>query len=327
MAKTTTAKDLVNSKVVQKYIANIDKDAQAAMDTVNANLKYSGLKYYSNKLVSDYKADESRLDKAWGNFNLAWNKVVFGKAKDSKELIKTYSKYVLALEILEQQNVKHSALVGANLAMIAAAFMKFAIAFFQEINKRCAQLEKDLAQLKALAEKAKREIKEAQVQVALNLIITGASMCLGPVGWTARIGVAVGGIAVHTIIDASLGPSSGSALGTINTASGETLGVAKKLSPGAQKLMGGVSAVITLKMDFDEVGQAEKILKEIQALSGRTLREYVFLMKLADKDGKKVAKLNQGLQAAGKMVRSNAGKFSSSKKKREELIKEFKSWK
>ena len=327
MAGPKTAEDLVNSPIVQKYINNIDMDAEAALDLLAANMKYSGLKFYPKSLISTYKADGSRLDKSWGNFNAAWNKVTFKKAKNSSELIKTYSQYVLALEILEEQNVKHTALKDADFANIAGAFCQFLIAYIKLIRLRCAELEKELIEIGKLIKKAQSEVTEAKVQVALNIALTAVSFCLGPATLGARIGVAAAGIGVHMLIDASLGPSKGSALGTANTAAGEISGVMSKLSPGAQKLAGGASAVLTLKMDFDEVDQAEAILKEIGALMKGTTIKYNKLSKLADKDGKKVLMLNKSLNVASKSADAARGKFKSSKKKREGLIKEFKQWK
>lgn len=327
MGDLKTAEDLVNSSTVQRYIDQIDEDAEAALDEMKANLSYASGYDYPSGVLSEYKGDGARLDSAWGDFNAAWNKVVFGKAKDSKEIISTYSKYVLALEILEEQNTRHSALADSRLAEFAAAFIVLLMAFLKGTRKRFEDLEVELKALEKLAKKAAKDVKGAEAQRVLNVVVTGISFCLGPTGLAARVGVAAGGIAVHMIIDAALGPSKGSVPGTVNTAAGEIAGVHSKLSPATQKLAGSLGAIVTLKMDGDEVAQARSILKDLQKRLEKAVKEHEKLSRLVKDDGKKLAALDKSLQSALSQARSKGAAFKSSKSKREGLIKEFEQWK
>ncbi len=183
-----TAQDLVNSPLVQKYIEAIDSDATEALKTAKTVLSSSTAKLYSSTTLGAYKADRDRLDKCWGDFNAAWNKVVFGKPKDSKELIKTYSKYVLALTALEEANAKHEAMMNAGFAALAATLFSLLADWIKEMHKRCKALEKELKDLQKLLKKAQKEVTEAKWQTGLNIAVTAVSFCLGPVGWGAGSG-------------------------------------------------------------------------------------------------------------------------------------------
>lgn len=324
---TKTAEDLVNSPVVQKYMEQIDTDAQAALDLAKQVIGSPTGKLYSSTTLSAYKGDATRLDKCWGDFNGAWNKVVFGTAKDSKEIIKTYSKYVLALEIIETSGAKHSAMMTSGFALLVVAYLKNLQDWVTGLKGRAAALEAELKAIQALLKKAKKDVTGAKAQVALNVAVTGISFCLGPVGWGARIGVALGGIATHAIIDASLGPSQGSALGTANTVAGESVELADKLSKGSKKMLGAAAAVVTLGMDLDEVGQAKKIVQDVQKRMKKAEAEYNYLVKASKKWSGQVGKIKKQTEAALAVYVAGAKKFKSSQSKREGLLKEFKQWK
>lgn len=322
-----TAQDLVNSSLVQKYIDTIDKDATEALKTAKTVLSSSTAKLYSSTTLGAYKADRDRLDKCWGDFNAAWNKVVFGKAKDSKDLIKTYSKYVLALTVLEEANARHRAMMNAGFAALAGTLLNLLAGWIKEMHKRCKALERELKDLQKLLKKAQKEVTEAKWQTGLNIAVTAVSFCLGPVGWGARIGVALGGVAVHSVIDAALGPSSGSPLGAANTVAGESVELADKLSKGSRKLTGAASAVITLKMDTDEIGQAENIVKEVRKRLNAVATEYDRLARATVNWKSDIAKVQKQADAALKAYRSEAKKYKSHEKERQALLKEFKQWK
>ena len=324
---TKTAQDLVNNKAVQKYLARIDKDALAALKLSKTVLASSTVKYYSSKTLGAYKADRARLDKCMGDFNAAWNKVVAGKAKDSKELIKTYSKYVLALSTLEESNVKHEAMMTAGFALMAAAFLDLLTRWIKEMHKRCKDLETELKELRKLLKKAQKNVTEAKWQAGLNIAVTAVSFCLGPVGWGARVGVAVGGMATHTVIDAALGPSSGSPLGAANTVAGESVALADKLSTGSKHLAGGASAVLTLKMDTDEIEKAEKILREVRKKLRTVAAEYARLARATASWKTDIAKAQKQADTALKAYKAQVKKYKSHEKQRLELLKEFKTWK
>ena len=99
-----------------------------------------------------------------------------------------------------------------------------------------------------------------------------------------------------------------------------------KLSAGSNK-MAGAAAAVTMKMDVDEIGQAEKIVKLIQKRLKAASREYADLLQDSKKWSGDIARLKKQYDAALRAYESAAGKFKSSQRKREELLKEFKQWK
>ncbi len=103
MVDLKTAEDLINNPLVQKYIENVDKDAQAALDKMNADLGSAEFAQYPGSVISAYKADGAQLEKAWGAFNGEWNKVVFKQATDGKAATAAYSRYVLSLGVLKER--------------------------------------------------------------------------------------------------------------------------------------------------------------------------------------------------------------------------------
>lgn len=327
MGKPKTAEDLVKDPKVQKYIEGIDADADAALDLAGKVLASATAKLYSSSTLASYKADVARLDASMGDFNAAWNKVVFGKAKSNKEIIQTYSKYVLALSILEEANTRHEAMMNAGFALFCAALLTLIIEWIKSLKDRLGKLEAEMKDLLKLLKKAEREVTEAKVQTGLNVAVTAITFCLGPVGWGARIGIALGSITTHVVIDAALGPSRGSALGTVDTVAGDASQLYDKLSKGSKTMAGGAAAVVTLKFDIDEIGDAERIVREVQKRIGAVADSYDTLLTLSRRYGKDIGKLKTQYDTALKAYESAAGKYKSSQRQREALIKEFKEWK
>jgi hypothetical protein len=322
-----TGKDLVNSPTVRKAMTAIDTDAFAAIKLANKVLGSSTAKLYSNATFSAYDSDTARLEKSMGDFNAAWLKVVGGKVKTPKEIIKTYTRYVLALEVLEQSNTRHQAMMTAGYALIVEDLVETLLKWIKAMKKRLGKLEKELKEIEALVRKAHSNVTGAKAQLALNIAVTAISLCLGPVGWGARIGVAAGGMAAHTIIDAALGPSKGSAEGALTTATGESVELVDKLSSGSKKILGAAFAVRTMKLDADEIALAKKIVRIVQKRLRKAAGEYDNLLQASKKWNTEIVKLKKKYDAALRSYESAAKKFKSSKRKREQLLKEFKQWK
>ncbi|HEY3394772.1 MAG TPA: hypothetical protein VGK58_18850, partial [Lacipirellulaceae bacterium] len=316
-----TANRLINSPLVQKYIENIDTDAQAALDEMDSNI--GGMSDYPSHFISEYKADGAALDSAWGDFNAEWNKVVFGQAKDGKAAMTAYSRYVLTLGVLEEQNVRFGAYVEYNVAGLAAAFIEFFMEFLKRARKSFEELEANLIELEKLLKKAKKEVKEAEVQRIINVAITAVSLCVGPAGVGARIGVAAGVFTVQMVLDAALGPGDPGALGTINTAAGDAVGVPKSIKPKFAKLGSAATAVLTLKLDSDEVAEAKKIVAKIKERLGTIEKTMKTLERFLYDDANKLEKLKDGFDKALAQAKAAADKYKSAENERLGLLKEL----
>ncbi len=322
-----TGQDIVNSAKVNAYLVAIEKDSAAAVKLAEKVLKSSTAKLYSNMAFNTYVADLNRLVAAQGDFLAAWNLVSHKRANSPKEIIRTYSKYVDALEVLEASNARHAAMMTSGFALMAAALSDAMIKWTNTLPGKCKKLEKDLGELLKLVKRAQKDVSGAEWQRALNLLVSAVSLCLAPVTLGGSLAVAAGGVVVHSAIDAALGPSRGSVGGTLNTVAGEAVGIGDAMGKASGKLAGGFSAIGTLKMDTDEVALAEKILREVKKRLQKIQADYDQTAKLAIKQAAEIGKHQAQFAKALKVYESSARKFKSQRRRREGALKEFKQWK
>ncbi len=316
-----TAKKLIESPVVQKYIEQIDADAQVALDEADENL--GGMGDFPSSSISEYRAHRASLDSAWGDFNAEWNYVVFGKAKDGSAAMNAYQAYVIELEVLEQDNVVFGAFVEANVAKFTAAFLAFAIEVIKAIQKRFSELLKQLQELQQLLQKAKKDVKGAEAQRVINVAITAVSLCIPAVGLGAGIAIAVTTFTVQMVVDASLGPGSPGAIGTLNTAAGDVVGLPKSIKPPFAKLAGAASGLVTLKMDTDEIDDAKKIVQKVQAQVKSVQSTMKTLEPWVANSAVQLEKLQAAFQKALEQAQAKAKAFKSAQAERLGLLKEL----
>jgi len=316
-----TAKKLIESPVVQKYIEQIDTDAQAALDDADATL--GGMGDFPSAIVSGYKSHRAALDKAWGNFNAEWNLIVFGKAADGKAAMVAYRDYVVALTVLEEDNVVWAAYVDAKVAQFTSVFLAFLIEMLKAIRKRFGELLKELQELETLLKKAKKEVKEAEAQRVIDLAITAVSLCIPAVGLGAGIAIAATTFTVQMVVDASLGPGKPGVLGTVNNAAGDVIGLPPKIKPKFAKFGGAVSGLVTLKLDSDEVDDAKKIVVKIKDRIKAVDKTMKALEPYVANGAVKIAKLQQAFQKSIEVAQSKAKGYKSAEAKRLGLLKEL----
>lgn len=315
------AKKLVESTVVQSYIEQIDTDAEAALDTMKTNL--GGMGSFSSSAVSEYKADGTALDKAWGNFNGEWNAITFGKAADGKAAMLAYRDYVVALTVLEEDNVVWGAYVDAKVAQFATAFIALMIELVKSIRKRMAELLVELKELEKLLKKAKSEVKEAEAQRIINLAITAVSLCIPVVGLGAGIAIAATTFTVQMVVDASLGPGDPGLLGTVNTAAGDVVGLPKQIKPKFAKMGSVLSAVYTLKLDNDEIDDAKKIVEKIKARMKTIDKTMKTIEPFIAGGAVQLVRMQQAFEKALATAQSKAKDYRSAETQRLGLLKEL----
>jgi archaellum component FlaC len=316
-----TAKKLVESSVVQKYIENIDSDAQAALDVADSNL--SGMGAYPSGSVAAYRARRAALDKAWGQFNAAWNLVVFGKAKDGKAAMLAYRDYVVTLTALEADNVMWSAYLEARFAEFASAFIAFLIQLLKNIGKAFEELEAELKELKKLLEKARKEVKEAEAQRVIDVAITVVSLCIPAVGLGAGLAIAAGTFTLQMVVDASLGPGKPGVLGTVNNAAGDTIGLVPKIKTPFAKFGGALSGIVTLKLDSDEVDDAKKIVAKVRERMKTIDKTMDRLLPFVSDGATKLATLQKAFEKSLEVAQSKAKAYRSAEAQRLGLLKEL----
>lgn len=315
------ATGLIESPVVQKYLSNIDADAEAALDEHKSNL--SGMTLYPPAYVKEYKDDAKAMDDAWGTFNEEVNRITFGKAKDGKAAMAAYKRYVITLSVLEEQNVKYSAYVGAGVATLIAAFGTLLIEASKRAEKMIKELEKELPELLKALKKAKKEVKEAEAQRMINVGITVVSLLIPGVGLAGRIAIAAGTFVVQAGIDAALGPGKPGALGLSNNFVGDVASVPKSVRPPVAKFAGIATGLITLKLDGDEIADAEKIVADIQKRVAKVQKLLKDLDRWLITDPAAILKLHKAVEVAVGEAQKSAKKFKSAEKERLKLLKEL----
>jgi hypothetical protein len=125
------------------------------------------------------------------------------------------------------------------------------------------------------------------------------------------------------VLDAALGPSNPGALGTINNAAGDAIGVPKKIKPGFAKLGSALSGALTLKLDSDEVEDARKILEALKDRMRRVEKTMKMLEPFLDTDGEKLEKMQVAFENAVARARSAQGRYRSAESQRLGLLREL----
>lgn len=316
-----TAKQLTESPVVQSYLEQIDTDAQEALDAMGKIL--GGMGDFPSGTVSEYKADGKALDTAWGNFNAEWNAVTVGNATDGKKAMTAYKNYVIALTVLEEDNVVWGAYVDARVAYFTTGFIALMIELVKAIRKRFGELLKELQELETLLKKAKKEVKEAEAQRVINLAITAVSLCIPAVGLGAGIAIAATTFTVQMVVDASLGPGDPGVLGTVNTAAGDVIGLPKQIKPKFAKMGSVASALYTLKLDNDEIDDAKKIVQKVKDRMKSIEKTMKTLEPFVAGGAAQLAKMQAAFEKALKEAQSKAKAYKSAEVQRLGLLKEL----
>lgn len=317
-----TAKKFIEDPGVEKMVQTVSDDAETALAEFKEIVADMG--EFPSKYVQEYRSDAKDLDSAFGEFNEAWNLLAYGKAKDGKAVMVAWKKLVISLEILEEQNVRFAAYVDEDVPGMAALFLAILISVIKGVRKRCAELKAELEAVLKKLQKAKKDVKGAELQREINVAITLVSLCIPGVGLGAGIAIAATTFTVQMIVDASLGPGSPGPLGVANTAAGDCIGLPKQVKPKFAKLGGAISGIISWKLDSDEIGEAKQIVADVQKRLKEIQKSIKGLEKFLDSDLGDLEKHQKNFEKALDAARSAAGKFHSQESKRLALLRELK---
>ena len=312
--------------VVNRYLDAIAEDSDKALEIAKNNLSYAGMKFYPPALLKTYKLDRSRCDKAHGDFNLSFNKVANGLSKDLKGLEAAYSRHVLALEVIERQNVDHSALVEANFAVFASQ-LSLVLLPFSPIAAKMQQAEARWQKILKELKKALKDARDAKIQAGINVAIGIVVTLIAPQTLIGRLVLVAGSAAVSLTINECMGSRGVGPMGASVTIVRGAVKASGKLKPTAGKAAGAIGTVATLIIDAGEIKDAERRAKML--LKGVKLAQKETEKATADfhKFAKIVLAKNSEFEKARTKALSNLGKYSSRQGERRKLLKEFKKWK
>jgi hypothetical protein len=224
--------------------------------------------FLAPQVHSQYRGDGTDCDKARGDFNLEWNKIVAGKG-DPKQLLAAYDIYSLRIGALQQANARVGALVAIDFTAKLAPFLTFVMKLKKfDLAQR---FQKQLEQLRAHLDKAETAVTKAEVKTALNVVISIATTIAAPEATLAKLLVAGGGMTAHIAVDRGLGE--GTVTGTVVFVGGDA-GEFVELSAhgkeaieklkGGSKSIGAAGAVITAVLDVRDVYEGKELVEKIK---------------------------------------------------------------
>jgi chromosome segregation ATPase len=253
------ARAWITSSATQRYLEQIDSDADDALDTAQQTL--AAMRLFPTSYSNEYRRSATNLENAMGAFNTEVNQITLGRARDGRAALAAYRAYVAALMLLEAQNTRYVAFVRANVADLAARFIDAAITNSERLRRRFRDVQRQLQQLERDLPRLRREITEAHGQRAVNVLITAVGLLLPQVSIGAGLAIAAGTFTVQIILDTSLGPGRPSAIGAGNSAFGDLIGLPRSIPTPLSRFLGAASGFVSWSMDNDEIDEAERNLR------------------------------------------------------------------
>ena len=273
---------LVNDPAFERLIEAMEEDGEEADATWKSQVNDGIFTYINADIHAQYNADGVECDKARGNFNLEWNKIVGGKG-DPKALMAAYDLYALKIGALQMANARVDALIAIGFLNKIAPFLAWVLKVKQ--FELALQFQKRLKKLAADLEQAESAVKDAKVKMALNIVVSAVTTIAAPEEVLAKVLVSGGSMAVHIVIDQSLG--NGQVAGTVvfvTGDSGDFIELSKHGKEAIEKLKGGsktigvAAAAITAVLDYDEVKESKEIVEKLKKELEETSKAFDELM-------------------------------------------------
>ncbi|MEO0622897.1 MAG: hypothetical protein AAFU49_07345 [Pseudomonadota bacterium] len=322
-----TAREFLESSKIKGQIDALNAAATSADGVTKAVLSASGISHYPLPVVKKLKNVAIETQTAQVNFNLSIPRQPhIDHVTDLKGTGAEAKKLIQALDKHEALNANHQALIGANLAVALSAF--FAVLNpFTKTAQRFKTIEQNLKAIRADLEKAKKAVKEAQAQAAINLALGSVTALISPAGVLARFGVVVAGATVGAVINECLGSKgvgpAGAALTGVQGTLKTTGVLSKPVSGVASKVFRSARAIIDMK----EMAHAHKIATSIEKRMKTTEKDLAAAQKAYAQQSAQIAGALKASLAAHKKALAGVGKHKSLAAKRMPLVKALDAWK
>lgn len=234
------------ARYAQPWAANLKKQLQADLA-------------FAERTVDDYLAFLERASSSGG-----------ATVTDGEKILDIV---VLAISVLNSVNDLLDDMFALGITALLTALA--AVGLEMEARKVQALLKR----LQKALEKAKREVKEAWAQLALNAAVTAVLACSGPLGWLALGAVAVG----QMVADNYLGPST-SDRATWGSRANTTVGAAASAAPNyleasskvvkVAKPAGKVIPVVGFVFDANEIAVGYSAVDDLEAAMAETAKAH-----------------------------------------------------
>ncbi|MFC4668016.1 hypothetical protein ACFO5X_05570 [Seohaeicola nanhaiensis] len=315
-----------NFKVLRAFTDETEEFYSDVADEAETNLKNSDIKKYPAKLVKDYRTDFAKANAFYNKF-CDLNDKIDPEDPDRKkvtQLEKLWASLAAQCEVLAAQNAMFTAYLDAKLATQYTGVVELMTLIVKngegELDRTIAKVErltKDLA-------KAKKLVRQAEIQRGLNVAISVATTVLLPELKGAQVIYATLLVASsRSAIDDALGPTGATDAGLKKNVATEYAGMASTLGKAVNTSATIISGIDTLLSDGVEVKTAEKLLlkaKKELAAAEKTLRK---LEQYAKPNGTTLLKMTVALEKAQSTTASKIAAFRAAKQKKAELQKEM----
>jgi hypothetical protein len=277
-----TGASLINDPTFEKLIEAMEADGEEADTQWKSQVNDGVFRFLAPEVQTKYNVDGTDCDKARGDFNLEWNKIVAGKG-DPKKLLAAYDIFSLQIGALQQANARVAALIAIDFVTMIAPFL----AFVMKLKKfdLARQFKKRLEQLLTDLDKAESAVTKAEVKTGLNIVVSAITTIVAPEATLAKLLLAGGGMAAHIVIDRGLGE--GTVTGTVVFVAGDSgdfVELSKDGKEAIEKLKGGsksigvAAAAITAVLDVNDVFEGKEVVEKIKTEIEEIRKAYDDLM-------------------------------------------------
>lgn len=240
----------------------LEQDTKETLDVWYREVPHTNHDYY-------YNNDGIRLIQAAQDFRE-------GKGLKRHEKMQALDRWYVALELLKQANTIYSNRRGLRYLRIIIQLELWGIRILRRLPGKVKELEQKLKALKRMLENAKSNVRGAKIQAWVDVGLSVLSVALGPTGLMARALLAIDMFTVSTLVDYAFGPDE-YGLSTVNNATGDFVGAAGKFG----KKTPIVSGFVSLKLDLDEIENAEQqvvLIRQEVAKTAQLLESFVEFM-------------------------------------------------
>ncbi|GMG80847.1 hypothetical protein LNKW23_00590 [Paralimibaculum aggregatum] len=303
--------DFLDAPITRRYLAEIVDDTETALTRAQRNIRSGALAQCKPGTLGTYKSDRAALEAASADFHDEWNRAINDEVETLDDFQDAYQTLLLALELLERENVAFTAVVTTDLGAKLAKYFGILI-LFSPLADRFARLRRDLDGIMSDLVRAKRAAKAKSAKAALAICIAGAAVALGPMSLGMTIGVALGTTAVGLVIDEVVGNgASGGALQNANKGAGAA---AKILNANLKEPYKGVGTIVSGVAAVVATGDAAAAIVRKTRLEARAKKleaDYKALLKELKMLVAKVSVAQKEANAAHREALSKAGRFRS----------------
>lgn len=304
---------MIKPEVVDQTLgAGIYSNYQKVLDAFieEQTRAYTNEKRYSHAWATSLKKqlqeDLAFAEKVDDDYRAFLERVSSGGAVNFTEGEKILDVYVLAVSVLTLVNDVLDDMFFLGFVPLLTLLAKVGL------EREARELRSLLKQLEQELEKAKKEVKEAWAQLAINGAIAAALACAGPLGWLAISATGIGQI----VADAYLGPctsdtatwgsrgntSLGVAVSAPTTYLQESSKVLKVLKPAGKfiTVVGFAFDANEIAVGYRNVDRLKKLMVEVKAVQGQLAEKVNVHKATISASFHKLGELRNGVENRGK---------------------------